>query len=295
MLNSVGPLDNFDASTLKLFAFHSLCPNINSECDTEVGQGLIGWIAQTGTPLHVSPFERDSKILPAYREDLQLKSFIGVPIKLSSSMTGVLACDSKKSFAFSRIQVKLLEQHAEQIAATISMAVNMSQQLQSKDPWSNFVTQVEQYKARNPQCHTDLLRIRAANYELLESSLGLSEAANLIDRCFDILKRATAGNPPSIVASNGDLILVIDQMMATYVENRVIALCGRVVSDGLSINPIVGRALRYDRRARTRNRTLDQLVNAALEDILEQILHSNGQRSLTQNSNDQSKEHRYAG
>jgi hypothetical protein len=102
------------------------------------GNGLIGWVAKHNRSIHVSPFERDSRTLGIYSEDQQLKSFIGIPVNLGagnpsggasspsaggeeSANVGVIACDSKKSFAFSKLQGKLLEDLAAEVSNTVRL------------------------------------------------------------------------------------------------------------------------------------------------------------------------------
>ena len=90
--------------TLELAGFHTLSNDIISNCVIPKGDGLIGWVSKHKQAIHVSPFERDSRTLGTYSRDQSLKSFIGIPVQIpvgSQLQYGVIACDSKKSYAFS--------------------------------------------------------------------------------------------------------------------------------------------------------------------------------------------------
>ena len=91
---------------LTLRAFHSLSKHIipKVQCSLEDG-GLIGWVAKNNQPLTVDHFDRDTRILPYYGNDENIKSFLAVPL---DSPRGVICVDSKRQYVFTNKDQKLL-------------------------------------------------------------------------------------------------------------------------------------------------------------------------------------------
>ena len=93
----------------KLFtlrAFHTLSKHVipNAQFSPEDG-GLIGWVAKTGQPLVLDHFDRDTKTLPYYQSDENIKSFLATPLE---NYRGVICVDSKRQYVFSSKDQKLL-------------------------------------------------------------------------------------------------------------------------------------------------------------------------------------------
>ncbi len=105
----------------KLFtlrAFHSLSKNLipNAQFSLEDGS-LMGWVAKTGQPLVVDHFDRDTKTLPYYQGDENIKSFLAVPLEKSK---GVICVDSKRQYVFTNKDQKLLAGFATVMDNTLS-------------------------------------------------------------------------------------------------------------------------------------------------------------------------------
>lgn len=101
--------------TLILGGVHSLSRDFDTSASIEFGCGLIGWAAQSGERIVVCPFERDATTLLCYKRDQELKSFIAIPIiDRQGRSRGVLACDSKKNYAFAKVTEKILLGFTEQ-------------------------------------------------------------------------------------------------------------------------------------------------------------------------------------
>ena len=91
---------------LTLRAFHSLSKHIISELQfSPEDGGLIGWVAKNNQPLTVDHFDRDSRILPYYGSDENIKSFLAVPL---GGPRGVISVDSKRQYVFTNKDQKLL-------------------------------------------------------------------------------------------------------------------------------------------------------------------------------------------
>jgi hypothetical protein len=221
--------------------YHSLCHDLLPNCIIKKGSGLIGWVAQHSQPIHVSPFEHDSRTLGMYKDDRQLKSLIGVPISLKrdlnkeQSLTGVLICDSKKSFAFSKIQGKLLTELAEEISTSVSLLYNHYNS-KAQPNWSEFIASTEQLIQMLGSNSVEILRVRVNNFHTLEAKLGISSAVELVQQFYRLVQQSLPPHFPFYLLPNGDCLLILDNMMSSFYENRLVALAEHISKDLLTIS-----------------------------------------------------------
>jgi GAF domain-containing protein len=117
---SIFVLDD-NAASLSIAGSHSLSRDFLHDVKIGVGSGLVGWTAENAVRISVCPFERDASTLLYYGSDQDLKSFIALPILDEDQVLGVIAVDSKKSYAFAKITEKILSDCAGQAAALIRL------------------------------------------------------------------------------------------------------------------------------------------------------------------------------
>lgn len=107
---------------LHSLAHHSLSRDFIEGVTIPYGRGLVGWTAENKVRITVCPFENDASTLLYYPSDQSLKSFIAVPIlSKDKELFGVIACDSKKSYAFAKITEKILTECAAQAELLINL------------------------------------------------------------------------------------------------------------------------------------------------------------------------------
>ncbi len=112
-----------EKKVLMVAAAHSLSREFLPEAEVPFGRGLVGWTAENSVRISVSPFEHDSTTLLYYSKNQDLKSFTAVPILDSAKrLLGVIACDSKKNYAFAKITEKVLSDCAVQAANIICLS-----------------------------------------------------------------------------------------------------------------------------------------------------------------------------
>ncbi len=108
--------------SLELGGAHTLSREFIYDAQIPFGRGLIGWAAEHGVRVSATPFEHDATTLLCYRTDQALKSFLAVPIiDENGKVAGVLACDSKKNYAFAKITEKILIDCAIQAASLLRL------------------------------------------------------------------------------------------------------------------------------------------------------------------------------
>ena len=272
------------ADELLIGGYHSLCNDILEGCSIRNGSGLIGWVARHEQPIHVSPFEHDSRTLGMYREDRELKSFIGIPITLRNAngkaSSGVIACDSKKSFAFSKLQGKLLADLAVEVSSAIELLLSQVA-LQPFPSWSEFITTAEETVTTLGVQSIDVMRLRIDNYNSLEKKLGSSECVELCQQLYRLLQQSLPPHFPYFQLPNGDFLIVMDNMMSSFYKNRIMALAEHIQSAEVPIALAFNRVALY-----TRKRT-----NASLEHAIGETLFNDHTLSDT---GDTEYEHRRA-
>ncbi len=120
---------NLEQNSLKVAGYHSLSDDFIPECEITAGSGLVGWALENAKNISVCPFKHDATTLLYYKKDQALKSFIAIPIieKISNGgirVHGVIACDSKKSYAFAKVTEKILFETSELLLQHLKTAIS---------------------------------------------------------------------------------------------------------------------------------------------------------------------------
>ncbi len=96
---------------------HPTCRgNVDMQEEIPLGEGAIGWVARTATPLRVDSADRLQEHL---RIGDRARAALCVPIKLGESVIGVVHVESEKAVAFTSDDERLLEALAGQLAMGI--------------------------------------------------------------------------------------------------------------------------------------------------------------------------------
>lgn len=215
--------------------YHSLSNDILEQCRVSRGVGLIGWVSKYSRSIHVSPFEHDSRTLGTYSTEQHLKSFIGIPIPLyngslegESEAVGVLCCDSKKSFAFSKLHGKLLEDLAAEVSNTLSLLLSSTAKEIGEQSWDSFVKRGSELAQSVGPSSVEMLRVRLQNFEAIELRLGTRRTLELVERIYILIHQALPPNFPTFRLPNGDTLIVLDNMMTSFYETKLVTICDRI-------------------------------------------------------------------
>lgn len=224
-----------DEVSLILAAFHSMSGDVMPYARISGDAGLITWVAKHGRAIHVSPFDRDSRSLGIYSLDQQLKSFIGIPMALEidapagqagEQAIGVIACDSKKPFAFSKLHGRLIENLAKEVANTVRLSLFGAAAGQTLGQWSTFISRAEALLQSLGRSSVDLMRIRFNNFTELETALGTATATALTDQVQRLIEQTPPPHCPTFTLANGDILLVADNMLSGFLRNKIEAIAG---------------------------------------------------------------------
>ena len=100
---------------LEIHAVHGL-PAGAAQLKLRVGEGITGWVAQTGKPARVGDVTRDPRYIMLRPE---IRSELAVPLEVAGEVRGVLNVDADRPEAFSAEDQELLEALAAQAARVI--------------------------------------------------------------------------------------------------------------------------------------------------------------------------------
>ncbi|RMG42595.1 MAG: GAF domain-containing protein [Candidatus Dadabacteria bacterium] len=259
---------------LELCGFHSLSNDVVKNCRLPHSGGLIGWVANHARSIHVSPFEQDSRVLGIYNQDQNLKSFIGIPVPLNFgssrhlNLSGVIACDSCKSFAFSKLQVKLIEDLAREVSNTIKLTMLANRKDGQKQCWQTFLAQANGLINELGKNSVEILRISPQNLRKLESTLGTSQYVSYIEELLNLIKQALPAQFPYYTMPSGDLIIVLDNMMTRFYQNRIEAICEHRAEPGAQLK--LSFSVSNFRAKRLRRASLEELILETLKPHLSQ-------------------------
>ncbi|MBX7137394.1 MAG: hypothetical protein K1X83_05370 [Oligoflexia bacterium] len=254
-------------SYLGLAGLHSLSRELLPNCRLAVSTGLIGWVAKHRRSIHVSPFERDSRTLGIYTHDQQLKSFIGIPVALpmrgdvtqdATAMSGVIACDSRKAFAFSKLQGKLLEDLSLEVSNLLRLHARGAPVTRNAETWSHFLSETIKLVETIGRDSLEVLRIKLKNFEELEIELGTGECLKLVEQMHRLVKQSLPPGCPLLTLANGDLLASLDTMTSSFYENRISAACSRVCVGRAQPQFLYSRRSMRDRRYKSS--TLERLI-----------------------------------
>ena len=257
-----------EKDTLMLVGFHSLGDDIIENRCIPAGYGLIGWVAKNHRSIHVSPFERDSRTLGIYQEDHDLKSFIGIPVLLNQfggqagEISGVIACDSRKAYAFSKIQGKLLENLSAEVSNLLSLhrRISMGESLNSS--WETFKYRSMQLAQALGKGSVEVLRLRPENFYQVEEKHGIDYAASLIDQVMRLIRQTLPPHFPLYRTPTGDIIIMLDNMMTSFFANKIDNLCNHMAVRGEKLTFVFKRASLVHRKAEDFD--LEKLVAEAI-------------------------------
>lgn len=218
---------------LELVAFHSLSNDVIGSARLSCEAGLIGWVAKHKRSIHVSPFDRDSRTLGIYNADQQLKSFIGIPVPLpdgyvsGNKLCGVIACDSKKSFAFSKLQGKLLDDLAKETSGLIKLRSKGAVGTPAESGWQAFLKRVLGLVEQIGRDSLEILRVKPLNFQEIENMVGTGDCLKLFEQVYRLIRQSLPQHFPFLVLPNGDIVIALDTMLASAYENRIRAVCSQ--------------------------------------------------------------------
>jgi len=228
-------------SSIDLVAAHSPA-KIVRDCRIQVGHGLLGWVAEQGRPIHLTPLEVGSSALAIYVDQEPVKSLIAVPILLelpkvaphsatlphSAALTaisrgpfGVLMCDSLSAAGFSNTRIKNLEQIASIIQRLLAWVGRAATNAHVETSWEVFKQKTAELGDAIGHASIEILRIRLESLAILESLGGISLAVQLSEQFVRLAQQALPPHFPCTRLPDGDVVLALDDMMSGFFQQKL--------------------------------------------------------------------------
>jgi hypothetical protein len=240
-----------ERKALVMAGFQSLSKDsILPNCRLPSGFGIIGWAARHRKAVQVSPFHLDVKTLGIYSDNQELKSFTARPIMLSPRLSlecGVLVCDSKKTYAFSRVHERLLDNIGLEISNTADLLLDRQRSEEPMIGWSNFSSKANQIKESLGENSIEMLRVSISQSNKLEALIGTQEFITISEQLYRLTLQAIPANVPVLRLINGDIIICLDSMMSSFYESRLKAVCDRALNSRVSLQLSFRRASPRDK------------------------------------------------
>jgi hypothetical protein len=236
------------SGSIDLVAVHSHSKLVK-DCRVQVGHGLLGWVAEQGRPIHLTPCDVSSSALSLYADQEPIKSLVAVPIvthnttlaapylrtasaavsgSISSLPYGVLMCDSTRVDGFSNTQVKVLEQFASVIQRLLCWVKRSANGAQVETSWELFKQKTAQLGDAIGHSSIELLRIRLDSLGELETKGGLSLAVQLSEQFLRLAQQAVPPHFPCIRLPDGDVALAVDDMMSGFFQQKLQTLANHL-------------------------------------------------------------------
>ncbi len=246
----IQPSIDTKAAAVDLVAAHSLS-TLARDCRVQVGHGLVGWVAEQGRPIHLSPCDVSSSALPIYVEQEPIKSLVAVPIFtenaprqshylrsasaqqspcLPPGSCGVLMCDSTRVDGFTNAHVKILEQFASMIQRLLCWAHKAGHGAQIETSWELFKQKTAQLGDAIGHSSIEIVRIRLESLRDLEAIGGVSLAIQLSEQFTRLAHQALPPHFPCIRLPDGDVVLAVDDMMSGFFQQKLQSLANHLCS-----------------------------------------------------------------
>ena len=228
-------------ASIELVAMHSLSTTLTRDCRLQIGSGLIGWVAQHGRPIHVAPFDLDSATLGIYTESEPIKSLVAVPITMPTEASdarksappcaGVLMCDSRKAFSFTKLQIKHLEDVATQISRLLYWGLFKKQSTSVESSWESFCLKLAQLGDALGSDSVEVLRISVDTFSQVEHEHGISIAVQQSEQFVRLAQQALPPHFPLVRVPNGDILVALDNMMSSFFQHKLRTLASHLSTE----------------------------------------------------------------
>jgi hypothetical protein len=256
----IEPGIDFKAASVDLIAAQSSAKLVK-DCRVQVGHGLVGWVAEQGRPIHLSPCDVSSSALSMYVDQEPIKSLVAVPIFTESTSRttqylrttssspppprplascGVLVCDSTKLDGFTTAHVKLLEQSAAMIQKIATWALRAGYGAQIETSWELFRQKTVQLGDAIGHSSIEIIRIKLESMRELEAIGGVSLAVQVSEQFTRLAQQAVPPHFPCIRLPDGDVVLALDDMMSAFFQQKLQSVANHLSSADKPVRISIG-------------------------------------------------------
>ncbi|MGI6681126.1 MAG: GAF domain-containing protein [Bdellovibrionota bacterium] len=214
---------------LELVSYSSKVEIKNTNITISTNSSIIGYVARHKQPIHISPFDKDSKHIGLNYTEEKLQSILALPIIIDEYVdnVGVLYSDSKEPFAFSNKQCALLNELTYQIASFYKLhRLNMT--ATKKLDWHSFIKKSNELIATlKPNC-IDILRMKLTNLVEIEAHLGTGKTIAIIEMIERLIAQSIPPESTMFRLPSGDIVVILDNMITEHIKNKISAIIKKI-------------------------------------------------------------------
>lgn len=135
-----------NGEVFKVAAGFSLGDAVDLGADVAQGKGLAGWVLRDQQPLLINSVDQTQQLLGYYRggEDATIKAFMACPLQ---DGRGVICVDSKRQYAFSDKDQKILYLFA-QVISDLTNTVDSGQKFQELSRYYSKLAQIHELRSK---------------------------------------------------------------------------------------------------------------------------------------------------
>ena len=248
---------------LQLGGQATLQGELNEKHRVKAGIGVVGWTAKNKKPSNICSFRNSSGTLGFYNNELNIGSLCTVPIDLSfirkdwqeEPLAGVLYCDSDAENIYDDSVTGLLETIAEEAAQIVALSCKVNASVANNLNFHEFHGRVLSLTEQIGSDSLEIMRIKMQNSEELELHLGLSKFVILFESMQRLIQQVLPPQYPVVHLPNGETLIVLDNMLGNFYENKIRMIAAHVGPDNLAINYTFNRKIL--KVGRDRNSSMD--------------------------------------
>lgn len=220
-------------SSIDLVAVHSQSKLVK-DCRLQVGSGLLGWVAEQGRPIHLTPYDVGSQAIGIYLDNEPIRSLVAVPIAITQTHSatgetfGVLMCDSLRPDSFSNSHVKSLEHIAKLLQRLIFWSHDRSQPTHFETSWEHFKKKTADLGEAIGATSIEVLRLRIDSFQDMEALAGVALAVQHSEQFLRLAQQALPPHFPLVRLPNGDVIICVDNMMSAFFQQKLHSLANHL-------------------------------------------------------------------
>ncbi len=206
------------------------------------GAGFIGWISKNHQPASASPFNNTARSLGFYHYDCPVQSIIGLPILRENADTynldasPVLYCDSPSLDFFTTELRASLQKASGLISSVIELEKNSNANKIENLDFAEFYVRAEKLLNKLGASSVEILRLKLINSSDLEKEVGFPQTLSIFQKMQRLIQQVLPPNYPVIHSPSGETIIVLDNMMSAFYENKIRIIASQISPENVLIN-----------------------------------------------------------
>lgn len=217
---------------------------INEKHKSKSGTGIVGWVAKNKQIINIPEFSHSTQALGFYSEQASISSVIALPINLKlkgydwheETISGVLYCDSSEKNSFDQTTADILTKITKQVSKNVTLGLKVNSNIAKNLNFQEFYSRIEKLVERLGENSLQILRVKLDNSEEIEEKLGITEFVMMFQKMQRLIQQVLPPKYPVIHMPSGETLIVVDNMMGKYYENKIRIIAAHLNPDNYVLN-----------------------------------------------------------